>query len=282
MLLAEIHGHRIPEAANSEDYLTSAVFGHLRYLPPSTFWQTLFESALAMPKAESKTLGEYLEQYGISANKFDSLEIHFWPRHAVHGIPDLILVFSGASVKPLVILIEAKLWSQKSGTGDFDQIARYLGLLDDPQEINPKLPPSFSSALIYLTEHDSLAELEDSVSVCTNPENARSRIFRLQWQDIVVAGRRTISEVTGFQKLLLNDVMRFLCGRNLEYFRGFHRVRLPDVHLQLATLFKPALFTKVPLPSDFPTRVLIEQNSPRLLTTMTLPVPFNIMKGSWL
>ena len=35
MLLAEIHGKTLAEGRNGEDYLTSAVFGHLRYVPSS-------------------------------------------------------------------------------------------------------------------------------------------------------------------------------------------------------------------------------------------------------
>lgn len=34
MLLAEIHCKIVREALDNEDYITSAVFGHLRYIPP--------------------------------------------------------------------------------------------------------------------------------------------------------------------------------------------------------------------------------------------------------
>jgi len=34
MLIAEIHGKRFPEAEGQEDWLTSAVFGHLRHIAP--------------------------------------------------------------------------------------------------------------------------------------------------------------------------------------------------------------------------------------------------------
>jgi hypothetical protein len=37
MLIAEIHGKRFPEAEGQEDWLTSAVFGHLRHIPPGVF-----------------------------------------------------------------------------------------------------------------------------------------------------------------------------------------------------------------------------------------------------
>ena len=158
MLVAELHGHHIPETANSEDYLTSTVFGHLRYLPPWIFWDELFKEALAMPRAMSGTLAGLLQQLGIEVKNFETLEVRFWSRHPEYGCPDLILVFSGATSQPLIILIEAKLWAEKSGTGEFDQIARYLRLLDKPDGVIPRLPETARSVLIYLTEHDSLAE----------------------------------------------------------------------------------------------------------------------------
>src|SRR5258708_23406221 len=160
MLVAELHGHHIPETANSEDYLTSTVFGHLRYLPPRIFWDELFKEALAMPGAMSGTLAGLLPHLGIEIENFEMLEVRFWSRHPEYGCHDLILVFSGAACQPLIILIEAKLWAEKSGTGEFDQIARYLRLLDKPDGVVPRLPETARSVLIYLTEHDSVAELE--------------------------------------------------------------------------------------------------------------------------
>jgi hypothetical protein len=74
------------------------------------------------------------------------LEAHFG-RDPTYGFPDFILVFTGLAVKLLIVLIEAKLWSEESGTGDFDQIARFLRLVDQPFAVNPKLPESFTSAL---------------------------------------------------------------------------------------------------------------------------------------
>ena len=45
MLVGEIHGKGMPEATNHEDYLTSVIFDHLRYVPPSHFWEDLFSQA---------------------------------------------------------------------------------------------------------------------------------------------------------------------------------------------------------------------------------------------
>ena len=55
MLLAEILGKRLEATRNSEDYLTSAVFGHLRYIEPGLFWDTLFAKAGGIPDPDDET-----------------------------------------------------------------------------------------------------------------------------------------------------------------------------------------------------------------------------------
>jgi hypothetical protein len=281
MLVAEIHGHHVAEAANSEDYLTSSVFGHLRYLTPAVFWQELFRYALGMPNGTSRTLAEYLEKQGVEIGTLEQLSVYFWPRHSLHGIPDLILIFTAPNARSLVIVVEAKLWSEKSGTGDFDQIARYLRLLDDPNGVNPKIPESSLDALIYLTEHDSLAELEASVNAYEDADKGRARVFRLQWQDIVVAARAAISSVIGTDKLILQDVARFLSGRNLEYFRGFNKFKLLNTTFHTHPVVKQRLFFPVPLPSLFQAKSLLQQGALKLFALQPLPNHFTILKGPW-
>src|SRR4051812_13600263 len=133
MLVAEIHRKGFEEARNHEDYLTSAVFGHLRYLPPGIFWEDLFKLAKGMPSVDGAeaNLAEAAAAVAAPVCRYRQLRVHFWRNHPKWGEPDLLLVFSGEGVRQLVILIEAKLWSGKSGTGEWDQLARYLRLLDD-------------------------------------------------------------------------------------------------------------------------------------------------------
>jgi hypothetical protein len=281
MLVAELHGHHIPETANSEDYLTSTVFGHLRYLPPKIFWDELFRQALAMPGARSSTLAGHLQQLGIGIRNFETLEVRFWSRHPECGCPDLILVFSGAA-EPLIILIEAKLWAEKSGTGEFDQIARYLRLLDKPETVIPRLPKTTRSVLIYLTEHDSLAELEESINIYGNPDEASQRVFRLQWQDIVVAAQRIMRVVMGVDKLILGDVAAFLSQRNLEYFSGFRRLNLPLMSIRSLDMFSESLFTEIALPSGFEPRKLDLTLSHSFFVHLPFSERFMIERGPWL
>jgi hypothetical protein len=143
MLLAEIRGHASEDVENKEDYLTSAVFGHLRYLPPKVFWQDLFSRASTLPSSgEATSLDQMAFRRGQSISNYSHLQIHFWPFHPIYGEPDILLTFTGDNLEPLVVIIEVKLWSEKSSEGEKDQLAKYLALLDDLNSLNVVVPRS--------------------------------------------------------------------------------------------------------------------------------------------
>src|SRR5579862_1298764 len=118
MLIAEIHGKYVSEARNSEDYLTSTVFGHLRYVGPAPFWDTLLDLAMSQPIGSRPiTASQNIrEKVGCPLASFATLRAIFWPEHK-EGIPDLVLHFFGDHRISVVILIEAKLNATKSDTG---------------------------------------------------------------------------------------------------------------------------------------------------------------------
>jgi len=186
MLLAEILGKRIEATRNSEDYLTSTVFGHLRYIAPGLFWDELFTSARGLQRVHGRkySLGKLLADNGCSPSVYSRLQAHFWRVHSIHGEPDLILVFSGTGLTPLVLLIEIKLRSEKNGTGNDDQLARYLRILDDLDAIGIHVPSGAHRYLVYLTAQDSIVELMASADCSDDPVAQRDRLFRLQWQDV--------------------------------------------------------------------------------------------------
>ena len=74
MLIAEIHGKRIPEVEGQEDWLTSAVFGHLRQISPGGFWFDLFSKAVTVgePKA---SLSSILASSGVTLAAYDRLNV---------------------------------------------------------------------------------------------------------------------------------------------------------------------------------------------------------------
>jgi hypothetical protein len=103
----------------SEDALTSAIFSRLRYLPPGVLRAWLDGAEHWPPGRNPQTILPW------RAGTEPPL-VEFWPRWSdvVNGSgsvePDVVLGFG-----PAVVIVEAKLWSPKSGAGgERDQIKR--------------------------------------------------------------------------------------------------------------------------------------------------------------
>ena len=94
MLLAELHGHNSRELADDEDFLTSTVFGHLRYVRPQLFWESLFSKALGLDTGKRRTLSDSLKVRGCEFTRLTTVDVYFWPKHEAFGVPDLLLYFS--------------------------------------------------------------------------------------------------------------------------------------------------------------------------------------------
>src|SRR5258708_17410599 len=217
MLIAEIHGKRFPEAEGQEDWLTSAVFGHLRHIAPGAFWADLFDRAHTVGARVS--LHSRIGATGIRLIEYAKLEIHFWKSFSIYGEPDLVLCFSGGQQPPLLIVVEVKLDSGKSGAGENDQLKRYLELLDDPIALRDfPATERHLRHLVYLTRTFSKLEIEESVrlSQVAGIEDPASRIFGLQWQDVLESAAGDPGH-----NILLDEVAQFLKIRDFEAFRGF-------------------------------------------------------------
>jgi hypothetical protein len=217
MLVAEKHGKVLAEAQNHEDYLTSSVFGHLRYVPPQEFWDALFGRAIASTPEET----QFTKVIPNAINEYEKLEAMFWRMSQKHGEPDLILRFSRDDMPSLIVIIEVKLSSDKSGVGENDQLVKYMRLLDELPSIDIKTNPDDLRFLIYLTPRNSLNEINDSLNSCECPSEFRDRILRLQWQDVLEVARSESKRCSEPSATILSDVADFLCKRGLEYFDGF-------------------------------------------------------------
>ncbi len=239
MLLAEIHGKRLDAARDNEDYLTSAVFGHLRYVPLAYFWTAFLAAAKSLPDEAGRevSLGHTLEAGGLSPAGYERLEVRFWRKHSRLGEPDLLLLFSGGPQRPLVVLVEAKLWAEKGGSGDRDQLVRYLGVLDDLDAAKVMVPSEAGRYLVYLTPRESLAEVEASAALV--PEPQRDRLFRVQWQDVLVAADAARRSAPEPARTALADVAAFLRTLGLEYFGGFGREALADLPDDFGAFYRP-------------------------------------------
>ena len=71
-----------------------------------------------------------LVRSGVRFERYSELKINFWKTFPVYCEPDLLVRFTGGNNPPLTLLIEVKLNSGKSGTGENDQLVN-LQLLHD-------------------------------------------------------------------------------------------------------------------------------------------------------
>ena len=218
MLIAEIHGKRFPEAEGQEDWLTSAVFGHLRHIPPGVFWPDLFSRAFNTGEHRASLYSRICAE-GVQLSRYSDLKILFWKCFEGYGEPDVILQFSGGTQAPLIVIVEVKLNSGKSGAGDDDQLKRYLELLDDRAAFFPASKEETGQRyLVYLTRNFSKMEIEESVELSADAgkKDAAERLYGLQWQDVLEC-----AEANGDPRSLLEEVAEFLRGRGFEAFGGF-------------------------------------------------------------
>lgn len=111
--------------------------------PPTVFWEEFLANAIGIPVGgESNSLIEVLGKQQIRISSYSTVRVLSWPTHPKFGEPDLALVFMGEGMRPLVLFIEAKLWSEKSGREENDQLARYLRAIHDLSSFSPRLPES--------------------------------------------------------------------------------------------------------------------------------------------
>ena len=213
MLIAEHHGKGLPAVQNREDYLTSdyltsAVSGRLRYLPPNKYWPTIAKRAVAYSGGHS--LSEYLVHKSVEIKKYDALDITFWPRRARSGEPDIILNFRGSDIPSLRIVIEVMLWSGKSGKGENDQLARYFALIKGRRK-------NALSAFVYLTPDPDWcpSDLKDTFQQHPHLTDFGRRVFYMCWYDFAEIARTESARPPSPYKMILNDVGRYLDHRPL-------------------------------------------------------------------
>ncbi len=248
-IIASLHG-KIPELKTLEDVLTSTIFGRLRYLPPEKILIPFLKSAQSY-NPPGISLGEHLKNQGISLELYLTVLFKFWSKHPKYGEPDLILLFKGHQNgdPDLLMLIEAKLYSSKSGVGENDQLKRYYlaihesinGFYDqDISEFKGHIAP-----LIYLTGFDAQAEINESTrEIVEGGRVLKDPIFHLRWQQL-----SNILENYNNQyepSLICNDLIDYLKHLNLLEYKG---ITLPSAEIKQALNKTQPVFYSLPLHS---------------------------------
>lgn len=223
MIIASLHG-KVPELISLEDVLTSTVFGRLRYLPLQKILIPFLKSAHSYyPSGIS--LEDYLTHQRINLDLYSYVIFKFWPKHPVYGEPDLILLFKEhqEGEPDLLILIEAKLYSSKSGVRENDQLKRYhLAIHESLDAFYDRDISNFKgiiAPLIYLTVFDAQTEIvESTMEILDSGKALKDPIFHLRWQQLFKILETDNSKTES--SIICNDLMDYLRHLNLLEYQG--------------------------------------------------------------
>ena len=231
MIQAELNG-KLPEVENSEDVLSSNVFGMLKYLPPQKSIFKILEQTKDYSK-QRNSLIDNLNAQNISLYQYDKVNYYFWKYSSVHGEPDLILIIrsSEKALEPLMLCIEAKYLSPKSREGEFDQLKDYCLSLEKSEfrkNYNESDIADFKGnfiGIIYLTYFSQYLDVQESLGQIKKKgfNNYESKLFELRWNDItrVLRGFESSYE---HEKMIAEDLVSLLIKKNLMDFEGFPEI----------------------------------------------------------
>lgn len=191
------------DCLRSEDALTAAVFGHLRYLSPSVLSAWL---ATALNHADPSASW-------VARDSEPTVE--FWPTVTVADRghrwvqPDIVIAFQDE-----IVIVEAKLWSPKSSTKDeVDQLAREWHGITDHYRERAKV-----TALIYLTPHavPPRGDLEESAQALGT---AASCLWWLSWSTLVPILEQQVASADRMSPLVAADLLEYLHEVGVARFR---------------------------------------------------------------
>lgn len=210
-----------------EDMLTSVVFGTLKYIQPSTLLIPFIEAAFLYDERRT-TLWEKLKSEGIELRGYRDTGYYFWAYHKTYGEPDLILLFKNHihGVEDLLLVIEAKFKSNKSGVGDKDQLARYCKAIDynNIEDFSEPELTSFKGKrgyIIYLTESIASSEIDESERIIVNSSYGKNKIFHLRWHQLYHTYEKMQHYFsTKVEEAIVYDLMEFMENLGLRDFSG--------------------------------------------------------------
>lgn len=255
MIQAELKG-KLPDVENKEDILTSNVFGMLRYLPPQKGIFKILEAAKDYSERRSSFL-ENLKAQSIDLCDYNDVDYLFWENSPEYGEPDIVLIIksSNGSHKQLMLCIEVKFLSEKSGIGEYDQLKAYTLSLADREKRkafgNPKIArfDGIFLGTIYLTNYSQFRSVLDTLKEIgkTGYLGFESKIYELRWNEVTKTLLRFHSE-NEYENKLVNDLVLLLQKKNFVDFEGFTHV---SFNVQYTPLFQPPLKIKESVRSAF-------------------------------
>lgn len=179
-------------------------------------------------------LWERLKSEGIELRCYRDVDYIFRPCNQESGEPDLILIFRDHvhDLDDLLLVVEAKFKSEKSGTKGNDQLARYFEAVTSDVEgfTEPKVS-SFKGKkgyIIYLTEAEAYSEITASTEIIESRHNIKDNVFHLRWHQLHKTFEEMYPYYSSFEKTIIDDLMKFTEKLGLRDFSG---ISLPDKSL---------------------------------------------------
>jgi hypothetical protein len=222
MLAALLRGKLSREQENLEDLITSCVFGALRYMP--------IEHGLA--KLLQFAAFEDGSPLLRSAGQLQCAKFSFWPwlleTECVGAEPDILIELVDSRGKKFLLLVEAKLWSDKSSSPDEgpkpnDQLAKEwdnLVALCQRSDAQPMM--------LYVTADtrvpiDAFSESRNEFA-SKRPQLARTLPFSCAW----LSWRHVARAFSRADGLIEADLVALVYRLGLTFFGGFTAITPPS------------------------------------------------------
>jgi hypothetical protein len=220
-----------------EDILTSTVFGILKYLRPDMVLIPFIEAAF-LYNEERTTLWEKLKSEGIELRCYREVEYVFWTSNQHYGEPDLILIFRNHihGFDDLLLVVEVKFKSGKSGTEENDQFVRYFEAIhNDIESFTESSVSNFKGrkgSIVYLTEAEAYSDITATTTILQSRySEIKENVFHLKWQQLYKVLEEMQPFYSSFEKSIADDLMKYMEKLGLRDFSG---ISLPDKLLNSA------------------------------------------------
>jgi hypothetical protein len=228
---AEFAGY-LPELKAYEDYLTSCVFGALKYLPPNKGLLPVL--AAATNHRLDISLEGHCEREGIQLGGISEARFIFWPRCSGPrpSVPDLVVILQGGS-HSFIVPIEVKYFAGKHGEEEDDQLVRYYQVMRTAgarEAFGDDRIRRFSGELlgvVYVTQFAAKHEIEAALHQLESEgrTEAYKRVFHLRWQHVYRVTRQLLRSTDDtYQERILADIARLLEHKHLKPFAGFSKL----------------------------------------------------------
>ncbi len=236
MIQAELKG-KLPELENSEDALTSCVFGLIKYIPID---KGLFK---ILEKTKDYNSGRSILHNNPSLTQYDSVEYYFWEKSSKYGEPDIILLFSSKNqvLEPVILVIEIKYYSLESRDNQLKDY--YIALSDEYGRrtfSNNKLSNFKGNflGLVYLTYYPQKEEVENTIRKLTEEYVSfnKKTIYQLKWGDLAKIFKNYPLNKS-YDSTIAKDIFSILNKKNLIGFEGWSKV-CPKLNVLLEKFLK--------------------------------------------